>query len=41
MNEPTLIAIDVAKNVFQLCELDSPQRALDRCPWRRDVELEV
>lgn len=35
MNEPNLIAIDVAKNVFQLCELDHRMKVVRNEPVRR------
>ena len=41
MNEATLIAIDVAKNVFQLCELDSRMKVLRNESVRRSRLLEL
>lgn len=35
MNEPKLIAIDVAKNVFQLCQLDQRLKVISNEPIRR------
>jgi transposase len=41
MNEPTLIAIDVAKNVFQLCELDARMKVLRNESVRRSRLLKL
>lgn len=41
MSKPSLIAIDVAKNVFQLCELDARRRVTRNQPIRRARLLET